>query len=195
MSEEIQLFGKNFWHCFQISFLRVRTIFLRKTYTLENLDKINFFRSFWWTSLNSVPKIFGAGYQKFFLHFFLFSDFEQKTFLLFSKTSSALYSKLHSTCPEDNFKQTFWCKINFFHPFPTISAKQFCWTVLGGIFKTGLLTAKGIFWVRIRFRRYIISIILKHWVENYRLCDINFLARLSKLLFTCPMEKKFVLKN
>ena len=184
MGEEIQLFGKNFWHGFQISFLRVRTVFLRKTYTLKNLDRINFFGSFWWTSLNSVPKNFGAGYRKFFLHFFLFSDFEQKKFLLFSKNSSAIYSKLHSTCPEVIFKQKFWFKINFFHSFPTISGKQFCWTVLGGIFKTGLLTAKEIFWVRIRFCRYSISIFSKHWAGKYRFSDIYFSARFSKVLST-----------
>ena len=79
MSEEIQLFGINFWHGCQISLLRVGTIFLRKTYTFKNLYRINVFRSFWWTSLNSVPKIFGAGYQKFFL-LFLFSDIGEKSF-------------------------------------------------------------------------------------------------------------------
>ena len=79
MSEEIQLFGKNFWHGFQISFLRVRTIFLRKTYTLKNLDRINFFWSFWSTSLNSVPKVFGACYQKIFCPFLIFIFWGKKS--------------------------------------------------------------------------------------------------------------------
>ena len=106
MREEIHLFRRNFWHGCQNSFLRVGAIFLRKTYTLKNLYRINFFRSFWWTSLNSVPKIFGAGYQEFFLHFFLFSDIEHRI-SVFSKNSSAIYSKQHSMCPEDKFKRNF----------------------------------------------------------------------------------------
>ena len=85
MNEEIHHFGINFWHGCQILFLRVRTIFLRKTYTLKILDWVSFVRSFWWTSLNSVPKIFGAGYHEFFLHFFLFSDIEQKNFCFLAK--------------------------------------------------------------------------------------------------------------
>ena len=31
----------------------------------------------------------------------------------FSKNSSAIYSKQHSTCPEDNLKQIFWFEKKF----------------------------------------------------------------------------------
>ena len=105
MREEIHLFGRNFWHGCQNSFVRVGAIFLRKTYTFKILYRINVFRSFWWTSLNSVPKIFGAGYQKFFLLLFNFGYWAK--FSAFSKNSSAIFSKQHSMCPEDKFKRNF----------------------------------------------------------------------------------------
>ena len=194
MSEEIQLFGINFWHGCQISFLRVGTIFLRKTYTFKNLYRINVFRSFWWTSLNSVPKIFGAGYQKFFLLFFIFGYWWKK-FLLLAKILRQFIQNSILRVRRIIWSKFFGLKKNFNH-FPTISTKSFWWTVLGRNFKTRLSTAKRLFWGKNCFCRCFISIISKPWAENYRLSDIYFTARVSKGLSTCPMERKdFVWKN
>ena len=124
MSEEIHLFGINFWHGWQISILSVRTIFLRKTYTLKNLYRINYFRSFWWTSFNSAPKIFGAGYQNFFLRFFLFSDIEHKKFLLFAKILRHFIKNSTLRVRRIIQSKLFGLKIFFYH-FPTIGAKFF----------------------------------------------------------------------
>ena len=124
-----------------------------------------------------------------------FSAVEHKKFLLLAKNLQQFIQNCILRVRRIILSKTFGFKIFFYH-FPTISAKIFCWTVLGGFFKTGLSTAKRIFWVRIGFRMYFISILSEHWAESYRLSDIYFAAKLSKVFSTCPRERKvFVLKH
>ena len=126
---------------------------------------LTFFGPFGEQVSTPCQKSLGQVIKNFSCTIFVFVYWAKK-FLLFSKKSSAIFSKLHSTCPEDNFRQKFWFEKKNFHHFPTISTKRFWWTVFGGNFKTRLSTAKRLFWVKNCFCRCFISIISKPWAEN-----------------------------
>ena len=75
-------------------------------------------------------KFSGQVIKNFSCTFFVFVYWAKK-FLLFSKNSSEIYSKLLSTCPEDNLKQIFWFEIKFSsfsdHQLKTFLLNSFGW--------------------------------------------------------------------